>query len=53
LIYYGVPNILKVEDKGHAVLMSGTVFATGLVAWAMMMYLTLLTWSIVTSTFSF
>lgn len=53
LIYYGVPNILKVEEKGHAALLSGTIFAAGLVAWAAMMYLTLLTWSVVTSNLSF
>lgn len=53
LVYYGVPKILKVEETGHAALMSGTIFATGLVAWAAMMYLTLLTWSIVTSNLSF
>lgn len=49
LIYYGVPSILKVEEKGHAVLLSGSILAVGMVAWAAMMYLTLLTWSFVGS----
>jgi hypothetical protein len=49
LIYYGVPLILKVEEKGHAVLLSGSILAAGMVAWIAMMYLTLFTWSWVTS----
>ncbi|HEY6094593.1 MAG TPA: YIP1 family protein [Gallionellaceae bacterium] len=49
LIYYGVPAILKVEEKGHAVLLSGSILSVGMVAWAAMMYLTLLTWSFVGS----
>lgn len=49
LIYYGVSAIFKIEEKGHAMLLSGTIYATGLVAWAAMMYLTLITWSMVTS----
>jgi hypothetical protein len=49
LIFYSVPPILKVEEKGHAMLLSGSILAAGMVAWAMMMYLTLLFWSIGTS----
>ena len=49
LIFYTVPAILKVEEEGHAMLLSGSILAAGLVAWAAMMYLTLLTWSFVTS----
>ncbi|WP_435627227.1 Yip1 family protein [Candidatus Ferrigenium straubiae] len=45
LIFYSVPSILKVEEKGHAVLLSGSILAAGMVAWAGMMYLTLLFWS--------
>lgn len=45
LIFYSVPPILKVEEKGHAVLLSGSILATGMVVWAAMMYLTLLFWS--------
>ena len=49
LIFYTVPAILKVEEEGHAMLLSGSILAAGLVAWAAMMYLTLITWSFVTS----
>ena len=49
LIFYTVPSILKVEEPGHAVLLSGSILAAGLVAWAAMMYLTLLSWSFVSS----
>lgn len=53
LIYYGVPAVFRIEEKGHAILLSGSIFAAGLVGWAAMMYLTLLTWSMVTSSLSF
>jgi hypothetical protein len=49
LIFYCVPAILKVEEKGHAMLLSGSILAAGMVAWAAMMYLTFLSWSFVTS----
>jgi hypothetical protein len=49
LIFYTVPAILKVEEPGHAMLLSGSILAAGLVAWAAMMYLTLLSWSFVSS----
>ncbi len=49
LIYYGVPDILKIEERGHAILMSGSILSVGLVAWVAMMILTLITWSWVTS----
>lgn len=49
LIFYSVPQILKVEEKGHAMLLSGSILAAGMVAWAVMMYLTLLFWSFGTS----
>lgn len=49
LIYYSVPSVLKVEEKGHAMLLSGWICSAGMVAWAAMMYLTLLTWNAVTS----
>ena len=45
LIYYCTPAMLKVEEKGHAMLLSGSILAAGMVAWAVMMYLTLLSWS--------
>ena len=49
LIFFSLPSILKVEEEGHAMLLSGSILAAGMVAWAAMMYLTLLTWSFVTS----
>ncbi|HZW24684.1 MAG TPA: Yip1 family protein [Gallionella sp.] len=49
LIFRNVPSILRVEEKGHAILLSGSILAAGLVAWAMMMYLTLISWSVITS----
>lgn len=53
LIYYSVPSVLKVEEKGHAMLLSGWICSAGMVAWAAMMYLTLLTWNAVTSSLPF
>ncbi len=50
LIYYSVPAVLKVEEKGHAILLAGSILAAGAVAWAVMMYITLLTWGFATST---
>ena len=49
LIFRNVPSILRVEEKGHAILLAGSILAAGLVAWAMMMYLTLISWSVITS----
>jgi Yip1 domain len=45
LIYYAVPAILKIEDKTQASMLFGLILAIGMVAWALMLYLTLLTWS--------
>ena len=50
LIFYNAPAILKIDEIGHAILLSGCILAAGMVAWAAMMYLTFLTWSFVTST---
>lgn len=49
LIFYSVPDILKVEERGHAILLSGTILAIGAVAWAVMMYIALLSWSLITA----
>lgn len=49
LIFYSVPPILKVEEEGHATLLSGAVLAAGLVAWVSMMLLTLVFGSVGTS----
>ena len=45
LIYYTAPSLLKVEERGHAILLSGSILSAGMVAWALMMYITLLTWN--------
>ncbi len=50
LIFYNAPAILRIEEEGHAILLSGCILAAGMVAWAAMMYLTFLTWSFITST---
>lgn len=49
LIFYSVPSILKVEEKGHVILLSGSILSAGLVAWAAMMFLTLISLSVITS----
>jgi hypothetical protein len=49
LIFYSVPSVLKVEEKGHAILLAGSILAAGTVAWAVMMYITFLTWSFAAS----
>lgn len=49
LIFYCVPVIFRIEEKGHAILLSGSLLSVGMVAWAVMMYLTFLSWSFVTS----
>ncbi len=45
LIYYTVPAFLKIEDKVQASMLFGLILAIGMVAWALMLYLTLLTWN--------
>lgn len=49
LIFRNVPSILKVEEKGHAILLSGSILSAGLVVWAAMMFLTLISLSMITS----
>ncbi|HEY0666401.1 MAG TPA: YIP1 family protein [Gallionella sp.] len=49
LIFSTVPATMGVEEPGHAMLLSGSILSVGLVAWAAMMYLTLITWSFVSS----
>jgi hypothetical protein len=45
LIYYTVPAFLKIEDKAQASMLFGLILAIGMAAWALMLYLTLLTWN--------
>lgn len=49
LIFYSVPRTLKVEEEGHAVLLSGSILSAGLIAWVSIMLLTLISWSFVAS----
>lgn len=49
LIFRSVPSVLRVEEEGHAMLLSGSILSAGTVAWAAMMYITLITWSVITS----
>jgi len=44
LIYQGVYRIFNLDDEGHSLLLAGSVLAAGLVAWAGMMLLTLVSW---------
>jgi prepilin signal peptidase PulO-like enzyme (type II secretory pathway) len=50
LIFRAVPEIFKIEERGRAMLLSAFILLAGMVAWAALMYLTLLTWNAVTST---
>ena len=45
VIYYAVPALFHIKDKGQSLLMSGSIFAAGLIAWVFLMVLTLLTWN--------
>lgn len=49
ILYYATPAILKLDEKGEGALFRYMMVAGGMVAWAAMMYLTLITWSRVTS----
>jgi hypothetical protein len=49
LIFYCVPAVFRIEEEGHATLLSGSILAVGMVALAAMMYLTFLSWSFITS----
>ena len=44
LIYQGVDRVFNLEDEGKTLLVAGSVFAAGLVAWVTMMGLAFVTW---------
>lgn len=44
LIYQGVYRVFNLDDEGHSLLLAGSVLAAGLVTWAAMMLLTLVSW---------
>ena len=47
LIYQGVYQTYHVQDEGHSLLLAGSVLAAGLVAWASLMILTMVSWGLV------
>jgi len=49
ILYYATPVMLKLDEKGEGTLLRYIMIIGGMVAWAAMMYLTLITWSMVTS----
>jgi hypothetical protein len=53
ILYNATPAILKLDEKKEGGLFRYMMITGGMVAWAAMMYLTLITWSVVTSTGSF
>ncbi|MEO6023466.1 MAG: Yip1 family protein [Burkholderiales bacterium] len=44
LIYNGVRPVFQLDDDGKSLLLAGSIFAAGLVAWVVLMVLTLLVW---------
>ena len=44
LIYQGVDRVFDLTDEGKTLLVAGSVFAAGLVAWVSMMGLAFVTW---------
>lgn len=40
-IYYGVPTVFRIKERGHAILMFGAVLTAGLIAWGFLMVATL------------
>lgn len=47
LIFHGVTRTYDLRDEGHALLVGGSVFAAGLVAWVIMLVLAFVTWGMV------
>lgn len=40
-IYYGVPAVFHIKERGHAILMFGAVLTAGVIGWALLMIVTL------------
>ncbi len=40
-IYYGIPAVFRIKERGHAMLMFGAVLTAGVVAWGFLMVSTL------------
>ncbi|MDR3391717.1 MAG: YIP1 family protein [Sulfuriferula sp.] len=49
ILYSAAPSILKIEGQGEGALMGWVLLSAGMVGWALMMYLTLITWAYTTS----
>lgn len=45
LIYYGIPVVFRMKEKGHAILVFGAVMIAGTVAMGFLMVSTLVVWS--------
>lgn len=43
-IYYGIPVVLKLEERGHAMLLFGAILTAGVVTWGFLMVSTLVAW---------
>jgi len=40
-IYYGIPAVFRIKERGHAMLLFGAVLTAGVIAWAFLMVVTL------------
>ena len=49
LIFQGVDRTYDLRDEGHSLLLAGSVFAAGLVAWIIMLVLAFVCWGAVLS----
>lgn len=45
MIFYGIPVVFGIKEKGHAILMFGALLIAGVVAWSFLMVSALLIWS--------
>jgi len=36
-IYYGIPAVFRIKERGHAILMFGAVLTAGVIGWALLM----------------
>lgn len=45
MIFYGIPVVFEIKEKGHAILMFGALLIAGVVAWSFLMVSALLIWS--------
>ncbi len=43
-IYYGIPEVLKVNEDGHKYLLFGALLTAGMIAWGFLMVTTLVVW---------